>query len=120
MLDECRSFLKILQIELDDLEQDIHLLIMHFKEEHDTEKLTNYVFLQNVAVMNGELFGVESFRDEISNLDVSLFPDLVTLIDDLKARIMRRIEKQGIPMSVSVMMNRKMEKVRKYIMHEGN
>ncbi|MBN2402813.1 MAG: hypothetical protein JXN64_10485 [Spirochaetes bacterium] len=118
MFNECQSFLKILLIELDDLEQDIQMLIKHYKEDHDADKLTNYVFLQNVALMQGELFGVESFHEEISNLDASSYTNLQALIDDLNAKIKMRIERQGIPNSFLVAMNRKIEKVRRYIKHE--
>ena len=118
MLKERQAFLTILLIELDDLEQDIQLLIKHSKEEHDTHKLTNYVFLQNVALMHEELFGIESFREEISHIDASEYTSLQDLIDDLNSRIKQRVEKQGIPNSFLVAMNRKIEKVRRYIKEE--
>ena len=118
MLKERQAFLTILLIELDDLEQDIQLLIKHSKEEHDTHKLTNYVFLQNVALMHEELFGIESFREEISHIDASEYTSLQDLIDDLNLRIQKRVEKQGIPNSFLVAMNRKIEKVMRYIKEE--
>lgn len=118
MLNESQAFLKILLIELDDLEQDIQLLIKRYKEEHDADKLSNYVFLQNVALMHGELCGIESFREEISHIDASEYPSLQDLIDDLNSRMKQRVDKQGLPNSFIVVMNRKIEKVRRYIKKE--
>lgn len=118
MLKERQAFLTILLIELDDLEQDIQLLKKHYKEKHDEHKLTDYVFLQNAALMHEELFGIESFREEISHIDVSEYISLEDLINDLNSRIKQRVEKQGIPNSFLVAMNRKIEKVRRYIKEE--
>ena len=118
MLKERQAFLTILLIELDDLEQDIQLLLEHYKEEHDEHKLSNYVFFHNAALMHEELFGIESFREEISHIDASEYTSLQDLIDDLNSRIKQRVEKQGIPNSFIFAMNRKIEKVRSYIIQE--
>ena len=118
MQKESQSFLTILLIELDDLEQDIQLLIKHYKEEHDEHKLSNYVFFHNVALMHEELFGIESFREEISHIDVSEYASLQDMIDDLNSRIKQRVEKHGIPNSFIFAMNRKIEKVMRYIKQE--
>jgi len=119
MLNESQSFLKILLIELDDLEQDIQLLIKHYKEEQDAHNLTNYVCLQNVALMHGELSGIESLLEEISHIDASEYTSLQDLIDDLNSRMKKRVENQGLPNSFLVIMNRKIEKVRRYIKKEN-
>jgi hypothetical protein len=118
MLKDRQAFLTILLIELDDLEQDIQMLIKNSEEEHDGHKLTNYVFIQNAALMHEELFGIKSFREEISHIDASEYPSLQDLIDDLNSKIKQRVEKQGIPNSFLLAMNRKIEKVMCYVKQE--
>lgn len=44
MLDKVDAFLRILLVELEDLESDIELLIEKYSKDHKDEKISNYVF----------------------------------------------------------------------------
>ncbi len=115
MVEKVHVFLKMFEMELEDLHKDIELLIAKYKDEHDHQVISNYVFLENVAVMDNELFGVDSFLEEVRSLDGSGYSDVITLIHDLTRHIEQRCHERGIAMAVAVLAERKMKKVLAYI-----
>lgn len=52
-------FTKILIAELEDLEDDIASWGKYLEEKHRSEKVTEYVFLQNSALLGQELAGIK-------------------------------------------------------------
>jgi len=67
MSDTFRLFTKILLAELEDLENDIEHWGAFLDEKHKAEKITEYVFLQNSALLGQELAGVRKILEEINH-----------------------------------------------------
>jgi hypothetical protein len=50
------AFIAILEVELQDLEHDIQLLMADSEERHNHEEISNYVYMENLALLQKELF----------------------------------------------------------------
>ena len=113
-----KTFLTLFELELDDLHQDIELLIAQYKVDHDHEVISNYVFYENIALMNNELFGIDSFREEVRKSNYMDYTDSVELVNTLKKRLLERCRDKGIASSAYILAERKMKKILAYIEHE--
>jgi hypothetical protein len=112
---EKEAFRRILLVELEDLESDIELLLERYREQHDAEVISNYVFYENTAVVNNELFGLEGYTQEIEGLDLEAFDDADEIRDYLEERIRQRCRHKGIAMNLCDLVARKLDKVRGYV-----
>lgn len=119
MLEKIRCFLMMFLIELEDLHKDIELLIEKYKDEHDHEVISNYVFLENLALMKNELFGIDSFLQEVKDVKPTDFANVNELIDFLKKQLLKRCHDKGIASAAYVLSERKMQKVLSYIEHQS-
>lgn len=109
------AFKQILIIELDDLDEDIKTLIEQSKANND---ISNYVCMENIAVLQNELFGVEGLREEIKDLNTSNYKTLDDLINEIKERVNLRIREKGLVPSIKLLIDRKIEKVKKYVLRD--
>lgn len=118
MINKKQAFLSILKVEMADLEKDVELLIRRLQEDRKGERISNYVFLENLALMQRELFGVESFSDYIGDIDENDFDSLPEMIESILQRFDCRAKSSGLPRSVGHLVRRKVEKVRRYVERE--
>jgi hypothetical protein len=115
MVKKKESFLKILIIELEDLDDDIKLLIKECDERHCRQEITDYVFMENLAVLRNELFGVEGFVDDIKAVRPEDYETLDEMIEGLLKILENRINEKGIAHSIVSLIERKMNKVKHYV-----
>lgn len=115
MLEKISMFVQMFTLELEDLHKDIELLIKKYKDEHDHDIISNYVFLENLALMKNELFGIDSFLQEVKEINPSSYTDVHELITYLKQQLLNRCHEKGIASSAFVLSERKMNKVLSYI-----
>ena len=112
------AFIKIFQLELEDLKCDIQLLIEKYTQDHDKDKITNYVFKENVALMHNEIFGIDGLYKQAKLFDPLQFKsidDVVKAIDDWLEMLCKQNNQVK---SINILVKRKIEKIRRYI--EGN
>lgn len=114
---ECKKekFIKILIVELEDLDKDIKLLIDESCDKHSHEQISDYVYLENLAVLQNELFGVEGFIDEIKNINADEFESVEELADNLINQLINRIHEKGLVHSIKVLVERKIKKVASFV-----
>lgn len=115
MIRKKKAFIEILRVELEDLGEDIKLLISEFQQKYSKQEISNYVHLENVALLQNEIFGVEGFSQLISDIDVDGFDDIAHLQKELMDRFAVRIKEKGLAKSVMMLIERKMNKVCKYV-----
>ena len=113
------KFLKILIAELEDLDEDIKILITKCEEQHLHEEISQYVFLENLAVLKNELFGVEGFIEEVRNISKEEFDSLKELKDFLLKNLAQRIKEKGLVHSILPLVERKLNKVELYLEHQS-
>ncbi|MBN1695984.1 MAG: hypothetical protein JW881_00600 [Spirochaetales bacterium] len=110
-----QKYLKILAIELDDLESDIKFLIEKYKQKKDSETISNYVFLENLVVLNSELCGISSFKKLMNEFDPASYATIEDFLDGIKARFKRKIIECGLPEGIYMIIERKLIKVYTYV-----
>lgn len=110
------KYLKILRIELEDLQSDIEFLIDKYKQRRKNEEITDYVFLENLAVLKNEICGISSFNKIIDSIDPADYEDIDGFIRDMKARFKKRIEECGLAQVIYPLIKRKLEKVHTYVL----
>ena len=115
MLNRKRNYLRILDLELEDLREDLQCMIEECTRKWQEGKLTNYVHRENVATFKSEMIGLETFRRIVAETDPEEFPDLESMVEHLKRRFHEYIRTAGIPEAVNVCIDRKLNKVARYV-----
>jgi hypothetical protein len=109
------NYLKILRIEIEDLKQDIEILIEGLKREHESELLTNYVFMENLIVFRNELLGVDDFYQVIDSTDPDKYATLDEMIAAILASFSDMVVQRRLPREIIQYVERKMAKVKQYV-----
>ncbi len=109
------AYLSILKIELNDLYEDIEVLIEQCTQERESGRITNYVFMENLALFKNELLGVDAFEKIVRGTDPAAYGSLDEMLDHLKACFNDKIRSSGFPEVIRIYIERKLEKVRQYV-----
>ena len=117
MRNEKGKFLAIMRIELQDLHEDIEDLIQQTTRERESGALTNYVFLENLALFRNELLGVNTFGRLLDKVAPAEFGTLDELVEHLKASFRSRIKAAGLAEAIDLYLERKVDKARRYVEH---
>ncbi len=114
MKHKIERYLKILKIELEDLETDIAFSEELLKQKYDDHKISNYVFLENLSTFKAELIGIRRMELEIDALS-GKYESLDDLVKDVYIYFENKIKEAGLPDVVFVLIKRKLDKVYKYL-----
>lgn len=109
------NYLRILRIEIEDLKQDIEALIEGLKREHESELLTNYVFMENLIVFRNELLGVDDFFQVIDMLDPDRYDSLDEMMSAILVSFSDMVAQHRLPREIIQYVERKMAKVKRYV-----
>ena len=110
-------YLDICKIEIKDLTDDIGLLVEEYKRRKEKNEITNYVFLENLAVLHNQMQGVDSLVETLNTLAPENYDDLDQMVRDVKKRIRDKIKKSDFNEALYLLVSRKLEKVAAYIKH---
>jgi len=114
------KFISIFRIELQDLEEDINDLIEILEKRKDSQEITNYVYLENKGVLLNEIACVEELLDSISTIDAYQYDSVEAMIADVRKILDQRIRDCDFPKVVNDLVQRKFDKVSKYVMGSQN
>ena len=109
------KFISIFRIELEDLREDINDLIEILERRKDCQEITNYVYMGNKGVLLNEIASVEELLDSISTIDAYQYESVEEMIADVHQMIDTRIKERDFPEVVHDMVQRKFDKVCKYV-----
>ena len=110
-----KKYLDILRIEAEDLVEDIEALVDEHAKRQERGEITNYVFLNNRAILQGEINGVRALVRVIDAVDPEDYTDLDQMVQDIEARIRKRIRNSNLASALFPLFMRKLEKVRLYV-----
>ena len=85
------------------------------EKEHESQELTNYVFLENLAVFGSELLGVGYFFKVLDRIEPDKFDSLDDMIDYIKETFRGMIKEHGLAEAINILVGRRLEKVKKYV-----
>ena len=106
---------KILQLELKEVEHDLNGLKDLYSNRHDSSEITNYVFLENTALLQSELDSIHLIGTllEKTIIDEHLTPhDLLNSIDDF---IKSEVKERQFSDAIYNFVKSKLTKVSKYL-----
>lgn len=111
-----KHYLQILKIELEDLREDLEIMIEECKGNYEKEAITEHVFLANLTVFKNELLGVHEFFKIVDETDPDTFENLDAMVDHLRKCFKQKINTYGLAEAVNICVDRKLDKVAKYVM----
>ena len=115
MIQKKKRFLQILRIELDDLRDDIDEMITQHQQVKDAGKISEHVYLENLSVFRNELLGIGTFDRIIDKINTGNDETLDEMIESVEQELKIEIKKYGLAPVVSIYIERKINKVRKYV-----
>ena len=113
-------FISIFRIELQDLEEDINDLLEILEKRKDCREITNYVYMGNKCVLLNEIASVKELLDSISTIDAYQYESVEAMIADVGKILDQRIRDCDFPKVVNDLVQRKFDKVSKYVMGSQN
>ncbi|MCK9483892.1 MAG: hypothetical protein M0R34_05970 [Candidatus Marinimicrobia bacterium] len=106
-----KNFVAILKVEIEDLSADIELLIAECQKKKDAGIITDYVYMENIALYRHELLAVQSFARLLEQTE----PDRFEKLDDLVAYLSDAFRAGGYVRAINICIERKMNKVTRYV-----
>jgi hypothetical protein len=115
MAETRNRYLRILKIEIEDLAQDIAELVTHYGNKLSDGKITDYVYLENVSLIQHEVACLKELLRELDGLDPAAYADLPGTIRAVE-RVLEHACGSGLPESIRTILRRKIEKTRRYVL----
>lgn len=115
MIEKKKNYLTILNIELEDLLEDIQLITTSWEQEKRRDCVSEYVFLENLAFFQNEVFGVGAFSRILKQTDLNNFPDVDSMMSHLKTLFADELRANGVSQAILDSVLRKMDKVKAYV-----
>lgn len=115
---KCLYFLKILRAELEDLLEDLRAVEERYRERFASYEITNYVLLENEALLNREEESIRALISSIDGMNSSGYKSVDEIVEDLDAVAREFITTREYPAAVHRLLRRKMDKVLSYVMAE--
>ena len=118
MQEKMKKFLKILRIELEDIENDISMLVNLHLEREKKKEITHYVCRENLALLNREISDLHIVLRYFDSLSLEAFDSLEQMIEEVDKRIKAKTEEMQFDEVVYNLIKRKIEKVKMYVHNE--
>ncbi|MBN1498704.1 MAG: hypothetical protein JW982_00990 [Spirochaetes bacterium] len=115
MKDLKKKYIQILKIELEDLHNDIDMYMEQMQNDAQCGEITNYVFRENLALLNNETVGIEIINEYLDTLNLDEFEDINALMQKIKSDLLEKLEKDGIAHALFIYLERKLDKVSLYV-----
>lgn len=112
---QCKKFLNILRVELDDALEDFDALIGLYRKKHADGHLTDYVLQQNVGFVETEKQALRDVRQALDVVELCESEELDHLRSRLEELVDETIKDHDLPAPAEDYMLRKIEKVFRYV-----
>lgn len=115
MQERVGKFLRILKVELEDLEEDINTLAGLMDKRRQDRAITEYVHMENISLLKQEFAGIKKIVDELDKVELAEQETFADFIAILKQHIRQVIHNSAYPDAVYLFVERKIDKVAEYI-----
>ena len=109
------KFVKVLRIEMEDLEAYLEFLVAENYRRQEEHEETQRVCLGNVATLRNEGLGVQHFVEILDAVDVDNFDNLDHLVATIRQRFHDVIPRHGLAEAAIAYADRKIAKVEGYV-----
>ena len=107
-------YIDILKVELADLGSDLDLLVEDYRRRKEKDEITNYVFLENLAVLKREMYGINNLVEVLDGLETEAFDDLDAMIAAIESGFQLAIREHDLADALFPLAQKKMKKVKAY------
>jgi hypothetical protein len=118
MSEKGACYLKILAIEIQDLIEDVVLRMDTQEARLRQGGITDYVYRENVALLESERRALGRFLEELAGMDAGSFRGVSELEREIERLFKVFLEEHGFPHAVEEFVTRKMRKVLRYCQTE--
>ena len=115
MKNENQKYLKILALELEDLEEDLENLEKLTKKRFNSHEISNYVTLENISLLKKEYTGIRDIIQILKSIKAEQFENLEDLINHIDTLSLNFIKERDIPEAVYTFIKRKLFKVKEFV-----
>ncbi|OQY33089.1 MAG: hypothetical protein B6241_09085 [Spirochaetaceae bacterium 4572_59] len=115
MSDNRKLFIKILRVELEEIENDINLLIELYQSRYEKHEITHYVQQENGALLEREISCLKKLLPVLSTFPTEEYQDNESFIAGLKVFLDNFVKENQFPHAVFLLAEHKIQKVVKYI-----
>lgn len=109
------KYLKILKIELQDLENHIEVLLEDYHSREQKREVTEHVSLANTAVLRNEKSCIRHFINILDTIDLAEYANLDELVLEIENRFETGIRLAGRARAAYIFAQRKIHKVAQYM-----
>ena len=110
-----QKYIQILRLELEDLETDIKKLIAECEKSRESREWSTNVFMENLAIFNNELLGVNIFENFLTSLDIEKFTTLDEMVEFILKEFQKKVKELGLVPAINRLIERKLQKVADYV-----
>ena len=110
-----QRYIRLLEFELDDLEDDVQGMLNCASKRHGTHEISEYVFKENHAVLERQRSSIEEFRELLEALSVDEYDSIDSLIKDILVKAKKRIQRHDGCQCTLDQLERKLRKAEVYL-----
>jgi hypothetical protein len=115
MKDKIRKYVKILRVELEDLEEDLLMMAEIYHEREQKDEISEFVFFENLALLQSEISGIDNIIKTLNEIDPSEFASIDAFVESIDTAFRTKTADAGFPDSVYALVKRKLMKVSLYL-----
>ena len=106
---------KIFQLELKEVENDLNILKDLYANRHDKSEITHYVFQENTALLQSELNSIHQISKVISDIKIDHIDSPERLLEYIDVLVKKEIDKKQYSDAIYNFVKSKLIKVSKYL-----
>lgn len=119
MKDLYRKFLKILRVELEDLQEDFDLFIGVMDSRHESGQITDYVYNENLAVIRNEVMGLKDCIRGCEDYGLLGKAPVDEIAAAIKHRFHERLREHGYVPALYALLDKRIDKIASYLKRES-
>ena len=117
MKEKIAKYIKILRIELEDLEEDLLLMAEIYHQREQKDEISDYVFLENLSLLQSEISGIDHIIQSLGDIDATAYSSIEEFVETVASAFKKKTADAGFPNSVNELVKRKLQKVTKYLLN---
>lgn len=118
MQNKMKKFLKILKVELEELENELVMFGEMHKQREQSGEITTYVFRENMNLIKNEISGLQEIIRSVDGLVSTRYKSFEEMVEDLYRKIKERIRESEHAEATYELVKQKLDKVHKYVREE--
>lgn len=114
-----RKFLKMLLVEIEDLKEDLDLFVTAAEERRRANKITDYVYNENLSIFHNELLGIKECVHECEELFLREGASVDEIREEVKLRLLARLQSHGYVAALYRLLEARVDRIAEYLRSEA-